>query len=126
MALWQAGPQKLSDTNSARGFTRSASAPDFPEQQVAAKLGLTQRAYAHWERYSVALRPDQLQRLAAIFQVSVDELLGETGKKKRAGAGPTGKMRRPFEAALKLPRSQQEKSAAALEAFVNQHSDRET
>jgi len=95
------------------------------QQQVAAKLGLTQRAYAHWERYSVALRPDQLQQLAAIFQVSVDELLGETGKKKRAGAGPTGRMRRLFEQASKLPRSQQEKIAAVLEAFVNQHSDRE-
>ena len=95
------------------------------QQQVAAKLGLTQRAYAHWERYSVALRPDQLQRLAAIFQVSVDELFGETGKKKRASAGPTGRMRRLFEAASKLPRSQQEKIAAVLEAFVNQHSDRE-
>ncbi|MGH9768137.1 MAG: hypothetical protein ACREAB_11935, partial [Blastocatellia bacterium] len=77
------------------------------------------------ERYSVALRPDQLQRLAAIFQVSVDELLGEKGKKKRASAGPTGRMRRLFEAASKLPRSQQEKIAAVLEAFVNQHSDRE-
>ncbi len=87
---------------------------------------MTQRAYAHRERYSVALRLDQLQQLAAIFQVSVDELLGETGKKKRAGVGPTGRMRRLFEAASKLPRSQQEKIAAALEAFVNQHSDRET
>jgi len=35
-------------------------------------------------------------------------------------------MRCLFEAASKLPRSQQEKIAAALEAFVNQHSDRET
>ena len=57
--------------------------------------------------------------------VSVDELLGETDKKRRAGAGPTGRMRRLFEAASKLPRSQQEKIAAVIEAFVNQHSDRE-
>ncbi len=32
---------KLSATSSARGSTRSASAPAFPEQHVAAKLGLT-------------------------------------------------------------------------------------
>jgi len=95
------------------------------QQQVAEQLGLTQRAYSHWERYSVALRPDQLQQLAALFQVSVDELLGETGKKKRASAGPTGRMRRLFEQASKLPRSQQEKIAAVLEAFVNQHTERE-
>jgi Na+-transporting methylmalonyl-CoA/oxaloacetate decarboxylase gamma subunit len=34
-------------------------------------------------------------------------------------------MRRSFEAASKLQRSQQEKIAAVIEAFVNQHSDRE-
>jgi len=56
----------------------------------------------------------------------VDELPGETEKKRRADAGPTGRMRRLFEAASKLPRSQQEKIAAVLEAFVTtQHSDRE-
>jgi putative transposase len=35
------------------------------------------------------------------------------------------RMRCVFEAASKLPRSQQEKIAAVIEAFVNQHSDRE-
>jgi hypothetical protein len=34
-------------------------------------------------------------------------------------------MLRSFEQASKLPRSQQEKIAAVIEAFVNQHSDRE-
>jgi hypothetical protein len=34
-------------------------------------------------------------------------------------------MRRLFEQACKLPRSQQEKIAAILEAFVNQKSDHE-
>jgi hypothetical protein len=34
-------------------------------------------------------------------------------------------MRRMFEAASKLPRSQQEKTAAFLEAFINQRSDGE-
>jgi hypothetical protein len=34
-------------------------------------------------------------------------------------------MRRLFEAASKLPRSQQEKIAAVIEAFVNQRSGRE-
>jgi ABC-type cobalamin transport system ATPase subunit len=40
------------------------------------------------------------------------------------GTGPTGKMRRLFEAASQLPRSQQEKLTAVLEAFVNQHATR--
>jgi hypothetical protein len=58
--------------------------------------------------------------------VSVDELLVEKDKKRRADARPIGRMRCLFEAASKLPRSQQEKIAAILEAFVNQHSERET
>jgi hypothetical protein len=50
--------------------------------------------------------------MARALSVSVDELLGETEKKRRAAVGPTGRMRRLFEAASKLPRSQQEKIAA--------------
>jgi len=64
--------------------------------------------------------------MAWALGVSVDELLGETDKNRRAGAEPTGRMRRLFEAVSKLPRSQKEKIAAVIEAFVNQHSDRET
>ena len=93
------------------------------QQQLAERLGLTQRAYAHWERNPVALRPDQLLSLAEALNVSVDDLVGSNGKKKR-GAGPTGKMKQLFEAASRLPRSQQQKLAAVLEAFVNQHATR--
>jgi len=35
----------------------------------------------------------------------VDVSSGETGKKKCASAGPTGRMRRPFVAASELPQS---------------------
>jgi transcriptional regulator with XRE-family HTH domain len=93
------------------------------QQQVAQRLGMSQRAYSHWERNPVALRPEQLQQLAAALQISVEELLGEPARKKR-GAGPVGRMRRLFEAASKLPRSQQEKIAAVVEAFVTAHGER--
>lgn len=52
-----------------------------------------------------------------------EDLVGSNGTKKR-GAGPTGKMKQLFEAASQLPRSQQHKVAAVLEAFVNQHTTR--
>jgi transcriptional regulator with XRE-family HTH domain len=93
------------------------------QQQLADRIGLSQRAYAYWERHPVALRPDQLLSLAQALNVSVDDLVGTNGKKKR-GAGPTGKMKQLFEAASRLPRSQQQKIAAVLEAFVNQHATR--
>lgn len=87
------------------------------QQQLADRLGLTQRAYAHWERHPVALRAEQLLKLAQALNVSTDDLVGINGKKKR-GAGPTGKMRQLFEAASRLPRSQQQKITALLEAFI--------
>ncbi|HYR77924.1 MAG TPA: hypothetical protein VEM96_19060 [Pyrinomonadaceae bacterium] len=86
--------------------------------------GLTmQRAYAYWERHPVALRPDQLLSLAQALNVSVDDLVGTNGTKKR-GAGPTGKMKQLFEAASRLPRSQQQKITALLEPFIAHHAQR--
>jgi len=90
------------------------------QQQLADKLGLTQRAYAHWERNPVALRPNQLLSLAQTLNVSVDDLVGTNGMKKR-GTGPTGKMRQLFEAASRLPRGQQQKIAAIIEPFIAHH-----
>jgi transcriptional regulator with XRE-family HTH domain len=87
------------------------------QQQLADRIGLTQRAYAHWERHPVALRAEQLLKLAQALNVSVEDLVGTNGKKKR-GTGPAGKMRQLFEAASRLPRSQQQKIAAVLEAFI--------
>jgi transcriptional regulator with XRE-family HTH domain len=87
------------------------------QQQLADRLGFTQRAYAHWERNRVALRAEQLLKLAEALNVSTDDLVGSNGKKKR-GTGPTGKMRQLFEAASRLPRSQQQKITALLEAFI--------
>lgn len=71
----------------------------------------------------MALRPDQLFNLAKALNVSVEDLVGTNGTRKR-GSGPTGKMKQLFEAASRLPRSQQQKIAAVLEAFVNQHATR--
>jgi transcriptional regulator with XRE-family HTH domain len=90
------------------------------QQQLAERMDMTQRAYAYWERNPVALRPDQLHKLSAALRVSVEELLGENISKKR-GPGPTGKMRRLFEDASRLPRNQQQKVIALLDAFVAQH-----
>jgi len=96
-------------------------AAGLSQQQMAGKLGMSQRAYSHWERRSVALRADQVTGLAKILGVTADSLLGVEPLKLR-GSGPAGKMRLLFEAVSKLPRSQQEKVTAILEPFVNQHS----
>jgi len=92
------------------------------QQQVADKLGMTQTAYAWWERNPVALRPEQLQKLSAALNVSVEELMG-TAASKRRGNGPAGKLRQVFEKASQLPRHQQNKVAEFVGAFVKQHAN---
>jgi transcriptional regulator with XRE-family HTH domain len=91
------------------------------QQQLADKLGMTQAAYAWWERNPVALRPDQLQKLSAALNVSVEELMGVAASKRR-GSGPVGKLRQVFEKASQLPRHQQNKVAEFVEAFVERQS----
>lgn len=90
------------------------------QAQVAEKLGITQTAYASWERHPVALRPDQVEQLTQILNVSVDQLYAN-GHEKRSFAGPVGKARRAFEAVSRLPKRQQSKIVEVVEALVAQH-----
>lgn len=94
-------------------------AKGLSQAQMAEKLGLVQQSYAAWERRNVALRAEQLQQLAGILGVGVDQLLGHATKPARA-AGPVGRLRQVFENASKLPRHQQAKVAEFVEAFVAQ------
>lgn len=55
----------------------------------------------------VASRPEQLLSLAEALNVSVDDLMGTNGTGKRCAGPPTVKMKQLFEAASRLPRSQQ-------------------
>jgi transcriptional regulator with XRE-family HTH domain len=95
------------------------------QSQLAEAVVISQRTLSFHEHEAGDIPAGLAPPMARALSVSVDKLLGETEKKRRAGAGPTGRMLRLFEAASKLPRSQQEKIAAVLEAFVNQRSYRE-
>jgi transcriptional regulator with XRE-family HTH domain len=92
-------------------------AAGLSQQQVADKLDMTQTAYAWWERNPVALRPEQLQSLAAALNVSVEELMG-TAPNKRRGSGPVGKARRLFEEVSNLPRDRQQHVLRVVEDLL--------
>jgi transcriptional regulator with XRE-family HTH domain len=96
-------------------------AAGLSQAQVAEKMDVTQTAYGVWERYRVALRPEQIEQLASVLNVTVEYLFGRDAAKSR-GKGPAGKLRQVFEKASRLPRHQQNKVAEFVEAFVNQHS----
>lgn len=88
------------------------------QAEVAAQLDLTQSAYADWERFPVALRPEQIQKLAVVLQVSTSYLFNETTQQQSTRGGPTGKLRRVFDQVAALPRHQQSKVIEFVEAFV--------
>lgn len=112
-------PSKRPRTPFGQRLVTLREAAGLTQAQVAGKLGITQHAYAYWERHPVALRPEQLAQLAAALNTAVDGLMGDPADKKRM-AGPSGKARQIFEAVSRLPRRQQEKIFAILEPFIAQ------
>lgn len=95
-------------------------AAGLSQAQVAAKLGLTQSAYAFWERRKVALRPEQIEAVAKILGVTAEHLFG-AGEAPRRGQGPTGKARQLFERVSKLPRATQQRILANVEDALTAH-----
>ena len=87
------------------------------QAQLADKIGVTQQAYAGWERSTTALRPEDIAKIADALDVSADELLGRKLKTKR-GTGPTGKTRRVFDSVSELPRHQQKKVVETIETLL--------
>ena len=97
-----------------RGLREAAG---FSQAEMAKQLGLTQAGYALWERRRVALRADQIVRLADALGVSVEELFHE-GSAKRRAAGPEGRAKRLFEQVSKLSRPKQKKILDVVEDWL--------
>ena len=113
-------PSKQPRTPFGERLFAARTAAGLSQAQVAGRLGITQTAYADWERYSVALRPDQVEKITQILNVTVEELYGNRRDKRQSG-GPVGRARRTFEAVSRLPRRQQQKIVEVVEALVAQH-----
>lgn len=53
-------------------------AKGLTQTEVAQAIGLTQNGYSYWENGKAKIDRDQLIKLAALFEVSIDYLLGNT------------------------------------------------
>jgi transcriptional regulator with XRE-family HTH domain len=95
-------------------------AAGLSQSQLAQALGIPQRTLCFYEREASYLPSLLLPDLARILGVSIEEVLGidENGNRKR---GPKSKLERQIEAISKLPRQQQQKILAVIEAFTAQH-----
>ena len=56
---------------------------DLTQQQVADKIGITQRKYSYIETGTQPLTDELLVKLAELYEVSIDYLLIQTNKKDR-------------------------------------------
>jgi len=59
-------------------------ATGLSQAQVADQLGITQQAYAVWERRSVALCPEQIEQVASILGIAAGQLFAPGPKADRA------------------------------------------
>jgi transcriptional regulator with XRE-family HTH domain len=92
------------------------------QQQLADKLGVTQRIVTYWEREAAGLRADQLAQLAEALGASADFFLGREQKKR--GTGPVGKAKAIFDRVSALPRDRQQKILGAVEDMLVAHESR--
>lgn len=90
------------------------------QQQLADKIGVSQKVVTYWERNDVALRADQITAITSALNVSAAELLNGNETKAR-GTGPAGRAKLMFETVSKLPRKQQQKILDVVQALVSQH-----
>lgn len=100
--------QRLVDLREKAGLTQS---------DVADHVGVSTRAYAFWERKPVALQVEQIAKLAGLFNVPADVIVGREAPKRRRN-GPQGKLEKVFQTAASLPRSQQLKIIEMAEALI--------
>ncbi len=110
-------PSKRPRTAFGERLFAARTAAGLSQAEIARKLGITQTAYADWERHPTALRPDQIEMLTKILKISVEALFASNGRGKEQ-AGPVGRARRAFERVSGLPRSQQQHILKVVEAFV--------
>ena len=92
-------------------------AAGLSQAEVAEQLGLSQNAYAMWERHPVALRPDQIEALAAALAVSVEVLFGKVPMPAKP-PGPMGRVKKAFEDVSQLPRNQQATVLNMVESLI--------
>jgi transcriptional regulator with XRE-family HTH domain len=85
---------------------------------LAEAVSIPQRTISFYEREAGALPSTLVPRLAKALGVSMEELLGIDNGAQRAKRGPTSQLERQLEAIATLPRHQQQKILAVVEAMI--------
>jgi len=91
---------------------------------LAEAVGIPQRTVSFYEREGGYIPSTLVPQLAKALGVSIEDLLGIGDGAQRAKRGLKSQLERQLEAIATLPRNQQQKILAVVEAFINQHAQR--
>lgn len=100
-------------------LTRLRESAGLTVRELARQIGTNHPNVLYWEKTGRVAKTEFLLPMSKALGVTVEEVLGQPRPRKTITAG--GKMGRLFEEASQLPRGQQQKVVALLEAFVVQH-----
>ena len=98
----------LAALRKARGWT---------QPQLAEQLGITLAALTYYERQARNPSAEFVGKVAKLFNVSVDELLGHTVRPARK-SGPPSQLEERLRAVRKLPREKQKVVLQLLDSFL--------
>jgi transcriptional regulator with XRE-family HTH domain len=85
-------------------------------REVARQLEVGHTKLHHWEKTGKITEPEAIVRLAAIYHVSVEEILGQA--KVRPDIAPNSKLARLFVEISKLPRKRQQRIVDVVEDML--------
>jgi len=106
-------PSNKARTALGERIMRAREQAGISQNELAQMLGVAQQTVVTWERKVSNVRTDTLIKLANIFQVSADELLGLKPPKETT---PKGRLQKLVQEVSEMPRGQRDR---LLEQFEN-------
>jgi len=89
---------------------------DLGLRETARQLGVPHTKLVHWEKTGKIPDPEMIVKLAEIYCVPVEQILGQP--KSKPSIAPNSKMAKLFAEAASLPRPQQQRIAEFLEDML--------
>jgi len=93
-------------------------ASGLSQLEVAEHLEISQPSYAEWERRNVAIKPEQVKKLAEVLGCEIEDLFKQDGQARR---GPAGRARRLFEEISGFSRREQKEVLDLVEIVMRPH-----
>jgi transcriptional regulator with XRE-family HTH domain len=117
-------PSKKKATESGARLAALRKQAGLSQAALAEAIGIPQRTISFYEREGGYIPSTLVPQLAKALGVSLEDLLGIGDGAQRAKRGPKSQLERQLEAIATLPRNQQQKILAVVEAMIAHHAQR--